>query len=124
MELVLVITFAGLLATAIRYSVPGRDRHGMGLMPSVGVIIGSLSFVIAVWLGLAPRSVWPWLISLGLTVGVTVWLGIWLPKKRDADDDAMFTRMTDTTGSATPPAAVTPSDPSGQVASRVTPTRQ
>ena len=96
MELVLVITFAGLIATAIRYMVPGRDRHGLGLMPSVGVIVGSLSWVIAVWAGLAPRSVWPWVIALGLTVIVTVWFAIWLPKKRDADDEALFDRLTAT----------------------------
>ena len=108
MELVLVITFAGLIAAAIRYMVPGRDRHGLGLMPSVGVIVGSLSYVIAVWAGLAPRSVWPWVISLGLTIAVTVWLGIWLPKKRDADDEAMFARMTDTKAQAKVEPATTP----------------
>jgi uncharacterized membrane protein len=102
MELVLVVTFAGLIAASIRYMVPGRDRHGLGLMPSVGVMVGSLAFVIAVWAGLAPRSVWPWVISLGLTVAVTVWLGIWLPKKRDADDETMFARMTDTKARVTP----------------------
>jgi type II secretory pathway component PulM len=102
MELVLVITFAGLIAAAIRYMVPGRDRHGLGLMPSLGVVVGSLAFVIAVWAGLAPRSVWPWLISLGLTIIVTVWVGLWLPTKRDADDEAMFVRLTDTKAQATP----------------------
>ena len=102
MELVLVITFAGLIGAAIRYMVPGRSRHGLGLMPSVGVIVGSLAFVIAVWAGLAPRSIWAWLISLGLTVAVTLWLAIWLPKKRDADDEAMFTELTDTKAQAKP----------------------
>ena len=102
MELVLVVTFAGLLGAAIRYMVPGRDRHGLGLMPSVGVIVGSLSYMIVVWAGLAPRSVWPWVISLGLTVIVCVWLAIWLPKKRDADDAAMFARLTDTKAQAQP----------------------
>jgi hypothetical protein len=112
MELVLVVTFAGLIGAAIRYLVPGRDRHGLGLMPSVGVIVGSLAFVVAVWAGLAPRSVWPWIISLGLTVAVSVWLAIWLPKKRDADDQAMFARLTDTTPvtkpAAEPASVVTP----------------
>ncbi len=96
MELVLVITFAGLIGTAVRYVVPGRDRHGLGLMPSVGVIVGSLTYMIAVWAGFAPRSVWPWVIALGLTLAVCVWFAIWLPKKRDGDDEAMFLRMTDT----------------------------
>ena len=102
MEIVLVVTFAGLIGAAIRYMVPGRDRHGLGLMPSVGVIVGTLTYVIAVWAGLAPRSVWPWVISLGLTVVACVWLAIWLPKKRDADDEAMFARLTDTKAQAQP----------------------
>lgn len=108
MELVLVITFAGLIAAAIRYMVPGRDRHGLGLLPSLGVVVGSLSWVIAVWAGLAPRSVWPWLISLGLTVVVAVWVAVWLPKKRDADDAAMFEALTDTKSQV---AANTPATP-------------
>ena len=102
MEIVLVVTFAGLIGAAIRYLVPGRDRHGLGLMPSVGVMVGTLTYVIAVWAGLAPRSVWPWVISLGLTVVACVWLAIWLPKKRDADDEAMFARLTDTKAQAQP----------------------
>lgn len=108
MEIVLVVTFAGLIGAAIRYMVPGRDRHGLGLMPSLGVAVGALTYVIAVWAGLAPRSVWPWVISLGLTVAACVWVGIWLPKKRDADDEAMFTRMTDTKAQAKPEPEVAP----------------
>jgi hypothetical protein len=108
MELVLIVTFAGLIGAAIRYMVPGRDRHGLGLMPSVAVVVGSLAYVIAVWAGLAPRSVWPWVISLGLTVAASVWVGIWLPKKRDADDEAMFARLTDTKAQAEPHAEAAP----------------
>jgi type II secretory pathway component PulM len=111
MELVLVVTFAGLIGAATRYMVPGRDRHGLGLLPSVGVIVGTLTFVIAVWAGLAPRSVWAWLISLGLTVMVTVWLAIWLPKKRDTDDEAMFARLTDTKPQAATPPETAPARP-------------
>lgn len=112
MELVLVVTFAGLLGVAVRYAVPGRDRHGLGLMPSVGIAVGSLSWVVAVWAGLEPRSVLPWVISLGLTVVMTAWLAIWLPTKRDNDDDELFRLLTETKKPAS-----TPSDPSGRVAS-------
>ena len=108
MELVLIVTFAGLIGAAVRYMLPGRDRHGLGLMPSVGVMVGSLVFVIAVWAGLAPRSVWPWLISLGLTLAVCVWLAIWLPKKRDTDDGDMFARLTTTTAQVKPQTDVLP----------------
>jgi hypothetical protein len=95
MELVLVITFAGLIGGALRYMIPGRDRHGLGLMPSVAIMVASLAFVASVWLGLAPRSVWPWVISLGLATAAVVWLGVWLPKKRDADDERLFAELTE-----------------------------
>lgn len=96
MELVLVVTFAGLIGGALRYMIPGRDRHGLGLMPSVAIMVGSLTFVASVWLGLAPRSVWPWVIALGLAAAVVVWLGVWLPKRRDADDERLFAELTET----------------------------
>ena len=99
MELVLVITFAGLIGGALRYMIPGRDRHGLGLMPSVAIMVASLAFVASVWLGLAPRSVWPWVISLGLATAAVVWLGVWLPRKRDADDERLFAELTETASS-------------------------
>jgi hypothetical protein len=34
-------------------------------------------------------------VSLGLATAATVWLGLWLPKKRDADDAELFTSLTD-----------------------------
>ncbi len=96
MELVFVVTFAGLFGSLIRYLVPGRDRHGLGLMPSVAIIVATLSWVAVVWMGLEPRSAWPWIISFGLSIAATVWLGLWLPKKRDAADAELFERLTDT----------------------------
>jgi hypothetical protein len=95
MELVLVVTFAGLIGAAARYFLPGRDRHGLGLLPSVGVIAGSLAWSVSVWAGLSPDSAWPWLVSLGLAAAASVWLGLWLPKKRDADDAELFEKLTD-----------------------------
>jgi uncharacterized membrane protein len=99
MELVLVITFSGLIGGALRDMIPGRDRHGLGLMPSVAIMVASLAFVASVWLGLAPRSVWPWVISLGLATAAVVWLGVWLPRKRDADDERLFAELTETASS-------------------------
>lgn len=101
MELVLIVTFAGLIGAALRYIIPGRDRHGLGLLPSVGVIIGSLTWSLAVWLGAPPDTFLPWLLSLGLTTGGVIGLAIWLPKKRDADDAGLFAQLTDTKTVAT-----------------------
>ena len=102
MELVLIVTFAGIIGAAARYLIPGRDRHGLGLLPSVGVIIGSLAWSLSVWLGAQPDTALPWLISLVLTtVGVSA-LAIQLPKKRDADDATLFRDLTETKKVSTP----------------------
>lgn len=94
MELVLVVTAAGLIGTALRYLLPGRDRHGLALMPAAGVIIGSLLWTIAIWVGLDAATPWPWLLSLGLTVVGVGALGIWLPRARDAADQARWAELT------------------------------
>ncbi len=94
MELVLVVTFAGLLGAALRYALPGRDRHGLGLLPSIAVVIGSLVWSLSVWVGLDPASVWPWLTSLGLAVAGVIAIGLLLPTRRDAADEALFDELT------------------------------
>jgi len=94
MELVLIVTAAGLIGTALRYLLPGRDRHGLALMPAAGVIIGSLAWTLAVWVGLEPGSVWPWILSLGLTLAGTVAIGILVPKRRDEADQKRWELLT------------------------------
>lgn len=94
MELVLIVTFAALVGGALRYVIPGRDRHGLLLLPSFTVAIAAVLWSTAVWLGLAPDSVWPWLGSLVPATGATIWLGLTLPKKRDLEDEALFAELT------------------------------
>lgn len=94
MELVLVFTFVALIGAAVRYTVPGRNRHGMIALPALQVGLATLLFVIAMWLGLEPRSVWPWIISLVGSTAAHVAVAIWLPGKRDADDAALLAELT------------------------------
>lgn len=95
MELVLVFTFAALIGAAIRYMVPGRDRHGMIALPALQVGLATLLFVVAMWLGLEPRSVWTWVISLVGSTAAHIAVAIWLPKQRDAADEALLAELTD-----------------------------
>jgi len=94
MELVLVVTFAGLLGLALRYIVPGRDLHGLAVMPSTGVILGSLGWLIAIWVGIDAEGPWGWIIALGLALVGTTALGIVLPKRRKAADEALWAELT------------------------------
>jgi hypothetical protein len=94
MELVLIVTFAGIIGTIVRYVVPGRELHGLAVMPAAGVILGSLAWTISVWAGLEASSVWPWVISLGLATAGTIALAIELPKRRTSHDDALWAELT------------------------------
>ena len=94
MELVLIVTGAGLLGLLFRYVLPQRDRHGLAVMPAAGVIIGSLTWTIAIWVGISPITLWPWLVSFGLTIVGVIALGIVLPKRRDAADAALWESLT------------------------------
>ena len=93
MELVLIVTGAGLLGLAARSVIPGRDRHGLALMPASGVIIGSVVWTLCVWLGLYPFTLWPWLITLGATAVGVIALGVVLPQRRDAADAALWEKL-------------------------------
>lgn len=94
MELVLVVTFSGLIGLALRYLIPGRALHGLFVMPATGIIAGSLGWAIAVWVGLDPSGIWAWVLALGLSAGAPIALGILLPKRRQAADDALWAQLT------------------------------
>lgn len=94
MELVLIVTFAGLIGGTLRYLIPGRDRHGMIVLPALQIAVASVLWTGSVWLGLAPDTIWPWLVSLVLSTAGTIALAIYLPKRRDRDDEELFAELT------------------------------
>jgi len=94
MEVVLIVTFGGLLGLALRYIVPGREHHGFAVMPSAGVIFGSLGWLVAIWVGLDASGPWGWVVALGLAVVGTVVLGIVLPRRRTQEDQALWSELT------------------------------
>jgi hypothetical protein len=94
MELVLVVTFAGVLGLALRYLIPGRNTHGFAVMPSAAIILGSLGWLLAIWVGLEASGPWGWVVALGLALVGTVALGLVLPRKRTEADEALWKELT------------------------------
>jgi len=94
MELVLIVTAAGLIGTAVRYLVPRRRSHGLAVMPSAGVIVGSLSWGVLIWLGAPETAWWSWTIALGLSALACLALAIVLPRRRAAADEALWVKLT------------------------------
>jgi hypothetical protein len=88
--LVFVVAASGLLGFGLRYVLPKRDRLGIALMPSVGVITGSLGWATSMWVGLSPDGLWSWIISLGLAALAPIVVGLMLPPRRDASDAALW----------------------------------
>lgn len=102
MELVLIVTAAGLIGVTVRYLVPGRASHGLAVMPSAGVIVGSLAWAVLIWAGAPESAWWSWTIALGLTAVGAVALAIVLPRRRAAADDALWATLTQSTARPTP----------------------
>ena len=93
-NLVHVITVAGLLGLAIRAFMPHREKLGIVVLPALAVIAGSLGWAFAMWVGISPDSLWGWVIAMGLAAGVPVAAGILLPPRRDAADAALWESLT------------------------------
>jgi hypothetical protein len=89
MELVLIVTAGGLIGTAIRYIVPGRNTHGLAVMPAAGVIAGALVWLVVVWFGGPVDAWWSWVITLSATTMAVIVLALELPKRRAALDEAL-----------------------------------
>ena len=92
-NLVLVITVAGLIGFGLRFILPLRDRLGLAVVPSTAIIAGSLGWALALWVGLSPSGIWGWVIALGLAVAAPLAVGIYLPKHRDAADEALWENL-------------------------------
>ena len=92
-----MVTFSGLIGLMLRYLIPGRALHGLFVLPATGIIAGSLAWTIAVWVGLDPAGIWSWIVALGLSAAAPLALGILLPKRRQAADDALWAKLTSST---------------------------
>lgn len=94
MELVFVVTVGGLLGLAVRFIVRGRESHGLAVLPSLGVIVGSLVWALAIWVGLDGGTVWPWVLSLGLALASVILGAVAIPRRRAHADTALWAELT------------------------------
>ncbi|WP_166869508.1 MULTISPECIES: hypothetical protein [unclassified Salinibacterium] len=93
MEIVFVTVIGAALGGLIRYLVPGRQWHGLGLMPSVGAAATALAWAILVWLGFTFDGGWIWVISLAVGVIASVATALLLPRRREKHDEELFERL-------------------------------
>lgn len=104
MELVLIVTAAGLIGVAVRYLIAGRQSHGLAVMPAAGIIVGSLAWGVLIWTGAPESAWWSWTIALGLATVAAIALALVLPRRRAAADEALWAELT----RPRPPASLAP----------------
>ena len=85
MELIYVTAIGIALAVIVRYLVPGRQTHGILLIPAIGGAGTAVVWVALVWLGLTFDGGWIWVASI---VAAAI-----LPRRRKLADEAKFKQL-------------------------------
>lgn len=94
MEIVFVTVIGAALGGLIRYLVPGREWHGLSIMPAVGAAATAVVWAILVWLGFTFDGGWIWAISLIAGVVASVVTALVLPRRRAKHDEELFEKLT------------------------------
>jgi hypothetical protein len=90
MELLYVTVIGAGIGGVIRYLVPGRDKHGLLLLPAIGAAATSAVWVGLLWLGWTFDGGWIWVVSLGSATVISVVAAIWLARARDRGDQRLL----------------------------------
>ena len=93
MELLFVTVIGMALSTGMRYVAPGRQTHGVLLVPLVGAAATAAIWAVCVWIGLPFDGGWIWVIALIGGPLVALSLALALPKRRVAADAALLARL-------------------------------
>ncbi|WP_169077441.1 hypothetical protein [Microcella alkalica] len=93
MELLFVTVIGAALALGVRYAVPGRETHGLLLVPAIGAAATAATWVLLVWLGFTFDGGWIWVFSLVIGPAVALAFALLLPPRRRAADEALLASL-------------------------------
>ncbi len=93
MELLFVTVIGAAISLGVRYVVPGRQAHGLLLVPLAGAAATAAAWAICVWIGLPFDGGWIWVIALVVGPLVAIALALTLPKRREQADSELLERL-------------------------------
>lgn len=93
MELLFVVVIAASIGVVLRYLAPGRESHGVLLLPAVSVAGAAVVWVPMLWLGFGFDGGWIWVASLTAGGVAALLVGLLLPRRRAAADARMLSRL-------------------------------
>ena len=93
MELIYVTAIGIALAVIVRYLVPGRQTHGILLIPAIGGAGTAVVWVALVWLAPTSDGGWIWVASIAAGVIASIVAAAILPRRRKLADEAKFKQL-------------------------------
>lgn len=93
MEILFVVLIGAAMGGIARYSIPGRERSGVMLLPAVGAASASALWVALTWAGLAWDGGLIWWLSLLGSAVLSVAAALLLGRRRTAHDEARFAEL-------------------------------
>ena len=93
MELLFVAIGAVGLGLIPRYLLPGRERYGSALLPSVSLIVAAVVWAVLTWLGWPFAGGWIWWVSLISGPLAALAVALMIAPRRKAHDTQLFERL-------------------------------
>ncbi|GAB3132632.1 DUF4175 domain-containing protein [Marisediminicola antarctica] len=93
MELLFVCIAAASIGAVARYTLPGRETHGVLLLPGIATAVGAAVWAALTWLGMPFDGGWIWVVTLALCALAAVGAGILLPRRRREADARLLATL-------------------------------
>lgn len=93
MELLFVCIAAAAIGAIARYLLPGRETHGVLLLPAIATVVAAGVWGTLTWIGMPFDGGWIWFVTLVLCALAALGAGILLPRRRREADTRLLATL-------------------------------
>lgn len=93
MEMLFATLGGVVLGLLVRYVVPGRETHGVLVLPGVGAIVAAVVWAALTWLGWRFDGGWIWVWTLVAAGVAALVVALLLPRARREKDEELFQQL-------------------------------
>ena len=90
MEFLFIVFYAAILGLVAPYVQIGSDRYGSFVPPAIGLVSGSMLWILLTWLGLSYTDGWIWsIVMLGMPVAMFFGSKVLDSQRKKIDEQAL-----------------------------------